>query len=808
MSQESGVRSQKLRRWEDGKVGGKARFLNFSTSQLLILFLLTLSLAGCAAQQAYRKGMEMAAKGDIDEAVVHYQKALTLEPDNLNYRVELEKAKATAALKHYARGEDYLKENKYDAAEIEFQIALLMDPTFRKAEYAVNQVRKLRESEEYHKKGLELLNAKKNAEARAAFKKAVSLNPKNQAAKDALEKLKEVKTRLDGYELSLKSTKPITLKFKDTSIKEVFEIISRLSGINFIFDEDLKDARISIFLQDATFEQAMELLLLTNKLFAKAVTENTVIIIPKTPAKIKQYQDLVIHTFYLSHIEAKKAVTLLRALLQLKQIHVNEELNALIVRDEPERIKLAQKVIEANDIPDAEVMLEVEILEVSKGRLSELGLNFDPTKIGIGPTTNQAEFAKSMTYGQLKDFSPNQNLLFSPLPQLIFNFNKTREGARTLANPKIRVVNNGKAKIHIGDRVPVITTTTLPGQQVQTNIQYQDVGVRLSVEPTMRLEDVVTIKLALEVSSIVKVIEAAGTVAYQIGTRNAETVLNLRDGETQVIGGLIRDDEREAKVLIPLLGEIPVIGSLFAKNRDEKSKSDILLAITPHVLRGLEIPPEEVTTIWSGKEEEFTVRAPFEAFREKEEVAPEVPSVPGVPGVPAVPAVPGRPEIPPREGITPPVPEAQPTLPGAMVTPPGKGVIAIAAPAGVKVGQEFAAEAALGEVTNLYGASINLSYDPNLVEFVRVSEGGFLKQDGKSTSFMHAVNAAEGRVTIGMTRLGGVGGVSGSGSLFTATFKAKGEGTAAIGFQDATLKDPALATIPSSAAGVEVKITK
>lgn len=747
-----------------------------------------LILAGCAAEQAFKKGGKSTATGNADEAVLHYQKALSLEPDNLEYRIELEKARTTAALKHYAKGEEYLKGDKYDAAEIEFQISLLMDPTFRKAEYAVSQVRKVKDSDDYYKKGIALLESRKGAEARTALKKAVSLNPKNQAAKDALERLKDVRTKLDGYELSLKSTKPISLKFKDTSIKEIFEIISKLSGINFIFDEDLRDQKISIFLQDATFEQAMELLLLTNKLFAKAVTENTVIIVPKTPAKVKQYQDLVIHTFYLSHIEAKKAVNLLRSLLQLKQVHVNEELNALIVRDEPDRIKLAQKIIEANDIPDAEVMLEVEIIEVSRDKLSDLGLNLSTSSMGAGISTDDAtSFATSLSYNQLKGLSAGKNLLFSPLPQVVFNFQKRQVGAQTLANPRIRVVNNGKAKIHIGDRVPVITSTAITGGATQTNVQYQDVGVKLNAEAKIHIEKDVTIKLSLEVSTIGAALTDPNTklvIAYQIGTRSAETVLNLRDGETQVIGGLIRDDERDTKVVIPFLGEIPVIGRLFSSKLSQNSKSEVLLAITPHVLRSVEIPSEDITTFWSGKEDEFTTRMPFESFREKDEAV----SPGGLPGA---------------EGGTQPIEQE-----GAAVVPSGKGAVYVTAPKEVKVDQEFTAGVSLSDVANLYGASINLSYDPNFFEFVTVTEGGFLKQDGKSTSFMHAVNTAEGRVTVGMTRLGGVGGVSGSGSLFSAVFRAKGEGIAIITPQDGALKDPVLATIPSTLTGFEVKITK
>src|SRR4030065_203581 len=661
-----------------------------------------------------------------------------------------------------------------------------MDPSVSKAEQMITQVRKLKDSDDYYKKGMEQLDAKKTAEARTALKKSVSLNPKNQAAKDALDKLNEVRTKLDGVELSLKSVKPITLKFRDTSIKEVFEIISKLSGINFVFDEDVKEQKIAIFLQDATFAQTMELLLLTNRLFAKSVTENTVIIIPKSPAKAKQYQDLVIHTFYLSHIEAKKAVNLLRAMLQLKQVHVNEELNALIVRDEPERIRLAQKVIEANDIPEAEVMMEVEIIEVSRDKLSELGLNLSTSSMAAGiysgdPSAADKNFTSSMTYGDLKSLSTGANLLFSPIPQAVFNFKKTQGGVKTLANPKIRVINKGKAKILIGDRVPIITSTAITGGATQTNVQYQDVGVKLNVEPNIHMEQDVTMKLSLEVSTIGAPLTDPNTklvMSYKIGTRSAETVLNLRDGETQVIGGLIRDDERNSKVSIPLLGDIPILGRLFSTQSDQKTKTDILLAITPHVLRGLEVPSEDVTTIWSGKEDEFTNRTPFESFREKDEpLSSGNISIPGegavvraLPEGPSV-SIPGRPGLPPDESGMPPVPpQPQPST--------GRGIIYMTAPKEAKVDQELTVGIILGEVTNLYGASINISYDPSLLEFVRVDEGGVLKQDGKPTSFMHAINAADGRGTVGITRLGGGGGISGKGGVFSAGFKSKGEGTA------------------------------
>ena len=358
--------------------------------------------------------------------------------------------------------------------------------------------------------------------------------------------------------------------------------------------------------------------------------------------------------------------------------------------------------------------------------------------------------------------------------------------------------------------MPIITSTAITGGATQTNVQYQDVGVKLNVEPNIHMEHDVTMKLSLEVSTIGAPLTDPNTklvIAYQIGTRSAETVLNLRDGETQVIGGLIRDDERNTKVSIPLFGDIPILGRLFSTQSDQKTKTDILLAITPHVLRGLEVPSEDVTTIWSGKEDEFMNRTPFESFREKEEPQSSrtfphrrKEAARGVPAGPSG-AIPGPFVLQPNEG-------GMSAVDSQIQPSTGRGMVYMTAPKEAKVDQELTVGIILGEVTNLYGASINISYDPSLLEFVRVDEGGLLKQDGKPTSFMHAVNAADGRVTVGITRLGGVGGVSGAGGLFSAVFKGKGEGTASIDFQDAALKDPALATIPSTMKGVEVKITK
>lgn len=617
--------------------------------KMLLLFVLIFALAGCATMADIRDGDMLAAQGRWDEALDSYSDALEKDPVNLEYRMKVERAKLEAASTHLKKGEELLAGKDYDRAILEAQVAIALNPALKRAQFLSVEAKKRKDAEYYYKTGVDFLNANKKAEARAAFKKALSLNPVHDEAKSELEKLRaEKKTVIGGYELNLKSDKPITLKFKDTRIKDIFDIISKLSGINFIFDEGVKKKKASIYIEKATFEQAMDLLLMTNRLFQKVVNENTIIIIPDTKAKRQQYQDLLIHTFYLSNLKAKKAVNLLRTLLHIKSIYINEELNTIVVRDTPEVIELADKILKANDLADAEVMLDVEILEVARSSSENLGLDLSPDEIKAGVSSLDAN--NVLTYNTLKRFS-RSDMVFS-IPDVVINLQKQAGNVKTLANPKIRVANKKKAKVHIGDRIPIITVTTNQGVTTD-NVQYVDVGVKLNVEPVIHLDNEVSMKVKLEISSLgTATTTPSGSTVYQIGTRNAETELRLHDGETQVIGGLINDVERSKTVKVPLLGDIPVIGRLFSSVDDSSTETDILLSITPHIIRIKETADPEVTSIWSGRGQEFSAAPPFEKFRE-EEPGFKLP-IPEPPGGAMPPVGPGS--APPAPGETPPAP--------------------------------------------------------------------------------------------------------------------------------------------------------
>jgi general secretion pathway protein D len=364
----------------------------------LVLCLMTV-LAGCAnGRTAFDKGEKFESAGDLDQAVLKYAEAATANPEIKEYRLRFLMASEQASRVHIDRADIFLAGKKYDDALREYQTAFTLDQSQARAKQQMNIVAKLRSSQAFLKEGEEFEKGHKNREALRSYQKALEFSSASKEAKEGIERmLKTTKPKFDGYELNLKSKKPITLKFKDAKIKDVFNIITQLSGINFIFDEGVKDINFSIYLENATFYQALDVITELNKLGKKVLNETTIIIYPKNQEKSKQYEDLYLQTFYLNKIDAKKAVNLLRTMMQIKKIYVNEELNAIIIRDTPAVVELAGKILEANDMPDAEVVLEVEVIELTKSNADNLGLLLSKYAIATQGLNNGTAFSDSLS---------------------------------------------------------------------------------------------------------------------------------------------------------------------------------------------------------------------------------------------------------------------------------------------------------------------------------------------------------------------------------------------------------------------------
>jgi len=746
---------------------------------LLLTVTLSAALAGCAGSRAFQRGDQYARHGEWDLAVKEYREANNREPQNIEYRSALLRAEETAANHHYKRARNFVKERKLDQAITELQQALFLNPTNAAIQSALRSILDMKQAEEHYRASLTFAELGRLTESISELNQAVELDPESVKYQDALSKLQKKKSETESDEaLSLASDKPITINFKNTNIKDVFEFLSKLSGINILFDEEVKAQPVTVFVKDVSFQYALNLLLSTNKLFMKKISADTIIIIPKTKAKMDQYQDLMVKTFYLNNAKSKDIVNLLRSMLDTKKVYVNEVLNSITVRDTPEKIKLVDKVIAANDLKEAEVILDVEILEISRSKTLKYGWNFSPSLSASASLQGTSSTSTSgISLADLRNLSKD-NIMLS-LPSLVVNLIKQDSDAQTLANPRVRVLNNKQAKFHIGERIPIQTSTiqATTVSQVTSTFEYKDVGIKLNIEPNVHLSNTVTLKMTLEISSLGDAIDFGNNQKqYKFGTRNVDTTINLRDGETVIIGGLIKDEERKSSNKIPLLGDIPVIGKLFSRSDDGTVKTDILMSITPNIVRPLELPDKDNQSFWSGTEEAFDVKPMFTTSAGKS----------SKPAEKALDKTVVLDTLAKRE----PVVQSKPTdtRPGAAEAAAAAAVLELKpAETSVAVGQEARLDVSVSGVKDLYGAIITLSYDPKMVDFKAAAEGAFLKRDNQQTSFLFSNNLKAGTVDIYITRIGDVGGVEGSGGICTVVFQAKSAGTSSIQFKSVKL---------------------
>ncbi|MGE5807942.1 MAG: secretin N-terminal domain-containing protein, partial [Nitrospirota bacterium] len=692
------------------------------------------------------------------------------------------RAQETAANEHYKRARSFLKERKFDPAIVELQQAIYLNPTNVAIQSALKSVLGMKEAEDHYRASLTFVELNRLGEAINELTLAINLDPENVKYQDALDKLQKKKTEIEPEEaLSLVSEKPISLNFKNTNIKDVFEFLAKLSGINILFDEEVKAQPVTVFVKDVSFQYALNLLLSTNKLFMKKISADTIIIIPKNKAKTDQYQDLIVRTFYLNFAKSKEIVNLVRSMLDVKRVYVNETLNSITIRETPEKMKLVEKIIAANDLKEAEVILDVEILEISRTNALKYGWNFQPglsTTATIQPTVTTTTSAVSANAGiALSELrSLNSDNVFLSLPSLVFNLIKQDSDAQTLANPRVRILNNKQAKFHIGDKIPVQTSTVqaTTAVAVTSTFEYKDVGIKVSIEPTVHLSNTVTLKLGLEISTLGDALEFGnGQKQFRFGTRNTDTSINLRDGETVIIGGLIQDQDRKTRNKIPLLGDIPILGKLFSSEDDGTIKTDILMSITPNIVRNMELPDKETQAFWSGTEADFDTKPLFVSAGKSTKPSEKPLDKTAV-----------LESMAKREAAAPAGAAVSAPTPTAAAQPPVEGAPVLLemkpAETAALVGQEMRYEITAGSVKDLYGVILTLSYDPKIVEFKTAGEGTLLKKDGQQTSFLFSNNIKAGTVDIYMTRIGDVGGVGGPGSLCTVVFQGKSGGTSDV----------------------------
>lgn len=622
---------------------------------------IAVGVSGCAGQMAFREANQLIARDQVEAGLLKYQEAVRAEPGNAEYRTAYLVARDRAAQRLLEQSERQLSEGRPDLAEQGFRRVLGLDQMNERARSGLRAIERDSRQEKLLAAAVEHVNKKEYDLAKLRLNALLTETPANEKARLLLREVNEKSAQpVVESGLSKSYKQPITIEFRDAPLKQVFEVIARRSGLNFVFDKDVKtDQRTTVMLKNSTVESAIYFLLLTNQLEQQVMDANTILIYPNVAAKLKEYQEMTVKTFFLANAEAKLVANTLKTILKSRDVVVDEKLNLLIVRDNPEAIRLAERLIAVQDAPEAEVMLEVEILEVKRGTLMNLGVEW-PTSVGLTPLSTSG--GAGLTIRDLRGL--NSDTIGVTGISAAINANKTDTDSNLLANPRIRVRNKEKAKIVIGDKLPVITATVSSGIGgfASDNVTYVDVGLTLNVEPTIYLNNEVAIRVQLEVSNLTNTITTRnGGTAYQIGTRQATTMLQLKDGENQVLAGLINNEERGTASKLPGAGDLPIVGRLFGSKRDDNQKTEIVLSITPRLIRNVQRPEASASEFSAGTEASFrrrpdlTLRTPV-----------QLPPPPGALSAPAAPTNPAAPAGAP----TPAPAQAQGATTQAILPPP------------------------------------------------------------------------------------------------------------------------------------------
>ena len=720
------------------------------SGQLILACITAVTLLSCTSAEMHR-AQSFADRGEWDKAVAAYREVLKKHPFSTQVQERLDEAKTKAAEWHYAEGRKHLEEHRLLEAIREFKLALGLDPSKQEYFASMGEALRLKDAREQFQAGDKLFNMGRLEEAQAAFERSVELDP---ALTQSLEKITEITKQQRALKAVGSYTQPVSLRFQNAKLKEVFEILARTAGVNVIFDKEIRDDPVTIFIKDLPFDEALNLILSTNSLIAQRVAPDTILVMPNSKQKQAQYQDLLLRTFYLSNAKAKEAVNLVRTMLDSKKIYVDEKVNAIVVREEPAKLQLAERLLYAIDRREPEVELDLEVLEVNRTKNLKYGFNFaKQAGLGITPpgttgsiTTNPTQF----TYSQLTALGPESYLLTFPA-SVIIDFFKQDSDAKTLASPKLRVINNKSATINIGDKQPILLSTTnvLPGQAATgavpttstvTSIEFKDVGIKLTVEPSVNLNDEVMLKIKIEVTRLgdqVTLQASPEIKQFRFGTRMAETTLMLKDDETVVLGGLIQDEDRKNRTTVPILGDIPFLGHLFTTATIDRISTEVVLTITPRIVRSLGTPPIATQAFWSGTENSYSTSQVFPPYASrtsavaknadsKEKRAPEETQTQGPKAPPAAAMVePGKPldaqqpqprqSAPPLALVKPSTPENEAKTAAQMTWRPSE----TSASPNQELRMDIVAEGP--EQSN--DTMVNISFDPQAVEFRRIAPG-------------------------------------------------------------------------------------
>ncbi len=757
---------------------------------LLLVALAALPALADKAKDLFDKGRDAEARQQYEAAFGFFRQAYQLKPKDLRYRAAFEHSRFDAGAEVVHRGQKLRQEGKLQDAVAEFQKALAIDPSSFIAQQELTRT-------------LKIINDQ--------------TNPTPQAAGTPGSLERKIHEAGGPVELAPISNVPVTLKMLNTKSDVVYRTVGQLAGINVLFDPDYTPRPINVDLNGVSLEDALEISALESKTFWRPVTPNTIFVATDNPAKRKELEQSVLKTFYLSNLsqptELQDVVNAIRAVLDVQRVQQLLSQNALVVRGTPDQIALAQKLVQDLDKARPEVIVDIAVMQVSKDRSRTLGLS-PPTSATVTlqpninqtvttPTTNPITgvTTPSTSTGNSSN-GINLNTLGNlnatdfqvTIPSANLSAVMSNSDTKLIQNPQIRALDGQKASLKIGDRVPVATGSFQPGiggvginPLVNTQFQYLDVGVNIDITPHVHANGEVTLKILMDVSAVTGQQNIGGISQPIIGQRKIEHEIRLKDGEANLLGGIMEDQQTKSLSGIPGLAQIPILKYLFGQTTQDHSENQIVFAIVPHIIRGSDVQELNQRPIDIGTA--TTIELRHISSRSQGTAAPGSPSVTPAPVNPATPTQPSTRQTNP----------GQPSNPAAsfLFDPPTVQATK---------GNTFAVNLLISGAQNVYSVPVQLNYDPKILQLVNVSNGGFLSQDGQAVALVHREDEGLGQSQITATRPPGAGGVSGQGAVVTMTFEAKASGQTPLTITRGGARDPGLQAITVNGAQAAVSV--
>jgi general secretion pathway protein D len=755
---------------------------------LLLVAAVTLPAVADKAKDFFLKGQDAEARQQYEIAYNFFKQAYDLKPKDLRYRSAFERIRFEAAATIVHNGQKLRDDGKLDDAVAEFQKALTIDPSLFIAKQELNRT-------------LKIINDQRN--------------PPPQAAGPPAGLERKVHDASGPVELAPISNIPITVKMLATKSDMVYRTVGQLAGVNVLFDPDYTARVINVDLNGVTLEEALEITAMESKTFWRPVTQNTIFVAQDNPAKRKELEQSVLKTFYLTNLsqptELQDVVNAIRAVLDVQRVQQLLSQNALVVRGTPDQIALAEKLVEDLDKARPEVIIDIAIMQVSKDKSRTLGLS-PPTSATVTlqnnintttPTTTGTTTTGTSTTSSSSNTGLSLNTLGNlnatdfqvTIPSANLSAVMSNSDTKLLQNPQIRALDGQKASLKIGDKVPVATGSFQPGiggvginPLVNTQFQYLDVGVNIDITPHVHANGEVTLKITMDVSSVTNHTNIGGIDQPIIGQRKIEHEIRLKDGEANLLGGIMEDSQTKQLSGIPGLAQIPILKYLFGQTTQDHSENQIVFAIVPHIIRGTDVSELNQRAIDIGTATTIELR-----HTGKPQAAGA--STPGQPSQPANPSIQPLPNQAPAG--QPPAPNSAGGTPSFLFDPPTVQAAK---------GNTFVVNLLISGAQNVHSVPVQLNYDPKMLQLVNVSNGGFLSQDGQAVALVHREDETVGQSQITATRPPGAGGVSGQGAVITLTFQAKADGQTPLTITRGGARDPGLQAITVNGAQAAVTV--